>query len=352
MRAQTNDQLSEFEINMTKERIAQSKHADMVATNNLLTAAKLWKKIPDATDENVIAIEKYKCLLERFLAAKCGHFATLDSAVDAVNEDTILVYITELQLYGTFTFDDYMSFVDNIVMNVKAPIEYTPKQITLSGFPQRVVFMCNNDEDTVTKIKEYCRLHFNSDIYMHDNGTSIEVIVQNPIVDNLEEAKKAYAQFVAFVNGKRKGANVLLGMKPLTIETVKTHDFVTNTIGEHLEYESKILVQNQLNGVPLKVNVNICNNGNQTINSNNNSNNGIVLNNEGVIAHNAKEWMRKNPPKSSELKSDYYSKYCKENQHCVSEVKFSRLVTDVLPCITKKSNGKNMWVFPSAKYTK
>jgi hypothetical protein len=301
--------------------------------------ARLKLIIPKHSDETVLAMENHKNLLSQFLYTECHHAFSLQDAINNLSDNKILVYITEIFLYGVFTLPQYVTFIGRIQYEDDdcKKIPYTPKQITLSGFPQRIVFMCSGDNKVVDKIKRYCQIHFKSDVQINNNGDTTDIIIQSPIVRNLEESQKLFEQFCEYVNDRED-------LKQFNLNQVisKHNDttYIVNSLADHRDIMQVEELLEKLSCFPVTININI-NNGGTFINGNNN----VTQITKDKIKSVAKDWIRKNPPKNREKKSDYYDRYKNSIANCLSDRVFAMLVPGVCGCESLKSAGYHYWIY-------
>jgi hypothetical protein len=329
-------------LSVTDEKLLEFDKLARVPTvvrDNKRLFTQLWQTVPDPSYDAILAIEHHPVLLLRFLMSKCQHFSKLSDAIAVMNDEKILVHITELHLYGIFDLDSYINFVRNLYEQAEQPSSYTPKQVSLSGFPQRVVFMCNGGDQITAIILRYCELHFKSKAVVNTHGDKIDIVLQSPIVRNLDEAKKLYENFVEYVGTMEKTEK--FGMCQ-NIKRTQGAEFVISSMGDHSTVTNPLEMLRFLNSHPGPVTLNIINANNVMIGGTNNKM--TVL--KDKPSENAKHWIMNNVPKHKELKSDYYQRYISANKNGVTERNLSKIVSDNTKCTTLKSHGNTYWVRP------
>lgn len=312
--------------------------AKILETEKTLCAL-LYQLIGKPPLESILAIEHHPFLMNKFLRNNCDHFAELGKALDATSEDKILVYMTELYLYGVFHLHEYVSLINNLYENVDNPIaSYTPKQITLSGFPQRVVFMCNSDKAIKEQLVTYCELHFKSRVQVNTTGNTADIILQSRDVPNLDAAKKMYEKFVEYVN-EREGV-AYFGLRQ-NIESKNGYEFVTSSMGDRSSIDTPEKLLRFLNGHPGPITINFNGNVQNVFVGNDNSINFIKEKRKDT----AKKWICDHLPKNKEIKTNYYKRYLAANEHPVSESTFSKIVPEITNCVSYRSHGIGYWKY-------
>jgi hypothetical protein len=292
--------------------------------------------IPNPPPEAVMAIETHKTLLYQFLRNPCLHFASLKDAVKHVTNDTILVYITEIYLYGVFTLEQYVNYLNNVRNEDDDgnTLPYTPKQITLSGFPQRIVFMCAGEKRVVEKIKRYCELHFKSKVHIANSGDKTDVIIQSPIVKNLEESQKMFEEFCKYVIDREKDISKLELRQ--NIKKLDDFNYIISAIGDDTD-RAKIQEFAQQFAIPVNLYINI---GNGGIHVNNNINVNIKGDTRKIIA---KNWIEKNPPVNKEKKIEYYEKYKSSVKDHLADSIFGKIMKES-GYDTRKVGEMRVWI--------
>ena len=301
--------------------------------------ARLKMIVPKFPVETALAIGSHKSLLHQFLQNPCFHSASLSDAIGKVTKDKILVYITEIFLYGVFTLAEYVNFIGNIQTEDDDgnKVPYNPKQITLSGFPQRIVFMCSGDDKVVTKIKKYCEIHFKSKVQINNDGDKTDVVIQSPVVRNLEESQKMFEEFCKYVSDRED-------IKPLglcqDITNIDDVQYMINSIGEHRDITKIEELMERLSGFPMTVNININYGGNFIVGDNN-----VINIGKDKLKTDTKSWIKNNPPKNREKKTEYYERYKSSSVNVMSERIFAQLVPSIAGCESLKTGGYNYWVY-------
>lgn len=287
----------------------------------------------------LLLLETHKTLMSLFIRSAGMKTNSLERAISKMGGDSILVYITELTLYGVFTPTEYLNFIKNVSTSVYEnpdTVTYTPKQIILSGFPQKVIFVCNADENVIARIEKYCEQHFHSSIKTVKNGNKIDVIVQNPLVKNFEESQLALEKFMYYVSTQEKANYEELGLDIKKLMCTEGSRFISCALETLFDVNNVNDLINNLNGGHITININFGNNNN------------VIFGSGQITVKNSKDdtrkWILDHPPAMRELKKSYYSRYKVAIKNCVSDVIFGKLVSECGKYESYSSNGKNYWV--------
>lgn len=333
------DIINDIDIQFEIDTIAREEQLLNIRKKNHRLCARLRKKIPDFGAQTIYAMEKHKILLSKFLRADCFHATNVDNVVGNMGRDSILIYLTELGLYGIFTLENYLAFVKQIrgdeSDDESARIEYTPKQVIMSNLPQKIVFMCSGTEPVVDKIKKYSVEHFKSDIDVVKDGDRTEVIVRNLVMKDYTETREKFADFLKFVN-KYDSVDKLGIVAGNYYPLHGNFGYVISLMDGHREVETIDELVRKLNGGPITINfVHVHEGGVATFGANNIYN---CTNIEDI----AKKWIKANPPHHREKTTDYYNRYQNDNHDCIVANVFGPIVRN-LGYQIKKSNGARCW---------
>lgn len=312
-------------------------------------AARLRRVIRNPSIETMIALGEHSFLMEKFLLCHCRHFSDLGEAISVMSEDKILVHITELHLYGVFTVPEYVEFLNNLYGGCGLPVSYVSKQVSISGFPQKIVFMCANDEQIIGRVADYCELYFKSTVRVNSCGNETNVIIENILVKDLEQAKKWYAEFVDYVNSIEDVRQFGLRME---VKRSRNVEYIENLMGDHSKVYDVDGLLKYLNGHPgqIVININPINAG--VIGSIGNNNSNIIHSNKYAKEkkrNDVKNWIGNNPPKNKELKMDYYNRYLAAGGSNIGASQFAKLVIENTNYSSFKSNGNSYWIPASKK---
>jgi hypothetical protein len=246
------------------------------------------------------------------------------------------MYITEIQLYGVFKLSNYLDFIKLISYECDESIIYTPKQVPLSGLPQRIAFMCSGDERFVNKIKNCCEIHFKTTVQVSTDGNRTDIIVKEPILKNMDESCQAFKEFFNYVNTKE---NISIFQLAQDIKEVDNTKYMMTNVGNHANVSKIEDLVEKLGGLPVTINIYVTNGnvvfGNATINN-------AVIDDEKTSA---KNWIKNNPPKNREKRTEYYARYKVANNKFIAENSFAKVVPKICGCISLKSNGSTYWVY-------
>lgn len=315
-------------------------------TQNEARYTRLMTVVPDAPNKAILALgnENDRWILSKFIMNdNCRKHATLDNAIRDTKDGEMIINITELQLYGVFTVEGYLQFLRNLHSGdeLDNPIKYCPKQIVLTGWPQKIVFLCNSDEKMIEKVRCYVMKCFGSDIMVTRQGGETTVSVCKPQVNDNNAAVENFRKLVDMID-KNAGDDELTRLnlrmnhvRKISGETYQAHELsdgknavdVTTLLKElHSIRAVNFIVQiNDNHG-------NIAVGGNVNINVNGGSNDEM----------NAIEWIKINPPGENELSSVYYNRFTKAMGPIISITIFGRFVKNS-GYGKKKSGGYMKW---------
>jgi hypothetical protein len=294
--------------------------------------------VPDASMDTIIAVPKNKPLLSRFLDAKCKHHSSIERAIEHITHDDILMYVTELHLYGVFQLEHYLSFIKDVSeLYLDDRGTYTPKQVILSGFPQRIAFICAGDEKFIGRIKDYCELYFKTSVHINTEGNKTDMVVSDPLVRNLEESRVAFKEFFKFVNSREPVSPLQLAQD---VRETRTGQYIFSSVSDHVNVTEIEDLVKKLGSLPITFNINLSHCNNVTIS-------GVTINAAAATDDKSeiKEWIRKNPPLNREKKSDYYTRYKGANIEHLAENQFAKMVPMICGCESIKSHGVRYWIY-------
>lgn len=303
--------------------------------------AEVGERLPDAT---ILAFEdrNTRLILNRFLECRCRRFANLKTAIDNTREGEIIINVTDIEMYGVFTVENYYNFISNIHDNaIDDIITYNPQQIILTGWNQKIVFLCKSDEKIIERVRGYVKKCFGEDITVTRQGDETTISVNKPLMKDFEESSANFQKLVNMIAGT-------IGNNELTQLDLRQKQ-VVNAGG--IAYQSYALSNNypanvsellkELHSVRA-INFIVQINGNN--NNNNNFHIGLInnVNNVATIEARAGEWIRLNPPTPGETSTKYYERYVGAAGSDISIINFGRLVKNQ-GYKTKKSGGCMRW---------
>jgi hypothetical protein len=273
-----------------------------------------------------------------------------EKAMAAMGENKLLVYIPSVFLYVVFTVEEYHAFVGQVTSSIEYDAEgsvphFAPRQLLLSMFPQKVIFLCDDEESTVTKMLKYCKDYFKCNVSTTKQDNKVEFIIDK-IAANLDAVHPEFAKFASYVcNQDEKLANSFQSLKP---RTLGTHTYLDTQMVNQCDAKSIFDILSLINGGPLTVNFTINNhcgiiNGN--VNGNhNNIGSAIALGGVDDNEQFTRAWIASNPPQNRESRKVYYNRYTKIVQNPVTNSMFSRLVSENPKYGTVSVHGKRHWI--------
>lgn len=331
--------LSLAEQHRTDAQKCEQAHKAVEANTPLYIA--LRKAVGEPPVESVLALKSHRMLMYRFLSNNCQHFSSLSKAISAATDDKMLVYIAELHLYGVFTPVNYFDFTSQL----EEGTSFTPKQISLSAFRQRVVFVCEGDDKMVTRMVKYCERHFASYVRVVADDGKNDIIMQSPIVENLIESKRLFAEFVEDL--KLKAGPQKFNIKQ-AIESEGGVEFVTSRIQCDKPLNNPADIMQYLTGLPQVVTVNFNNYGGSMFIGGSGNTNYVKASMPKDQLSDAVNWIKSNPPMHREIKSAYYERYIAGTSatNHISDRSLNKLIVETLGRKTLKSCGKTYWMIP------
>lgn len=146
--------------------------ADVFNTNRM--NSDMFQKLVDMFGKNnltydvICNVSKNIKLFKLFQHIPSEKFIKVEDALSAANNahEKVLIHFTELNLYGLFEHTQYQSLVSQMQERYENDnnISFRPRQIILSGLPQKLVFICLGDETIVEKIRGYVAKKYKCDI--------------------------------------------------------------------------------------------------------------------------------------------------------------------------------------------
>ena len=293
-----------------------------------------------------IRVSKNIKLFRLYQTSACEKFIDIKLALKKMTEEQskqkILIHFTELDLYGVFTPEQYYALTTDLAEKVfeGENITFQPKQIVLSGLPQKLIFICLGDENIVEKIRGYVKRKYNCDISYIKTNNRIEITVQGVGGNTYEEAQKSYHDLFDFINTKQSDPAVAGDLLPMPVVKSSKREYVvadiSHDVSKHLDMKELISVLKTIHGENVVINL-IIGNGN-IINNNNNKNT------SSSIKDIAKRWIENNPPKHHEPKSEYYLRYKKDNPAALADNSFGKYVLANPKYSSGKTGNVRYWI--------
>lgn len=292
----------------------------------------LHKQVRKIPDEAVFAMgdKNNKRILMKYVRAEnFKKYSDIESALKSVGEGEIIINFTELQLFGVFSIEAYYQFIQNLQGDVgdetRTTVDYYPRQIILSGWPQKVVFLCNGDDDIIARVRGYVHDYFHEDITVARKGNETTIAVQKPLMKNSESAKEAFQEFMKYIS-KTAGDACLrnLGLRMDREEIVNNISYQSCLMPDAKNIGCMTDLLRELHSIRA-INFIVQINGNH---HNINLGAGNIINNNNNIDpyEIVKNWIRVNPPNNRERKTDYYQRYVDAKLGDVADSVFGKLV--------------------------
>lgn len=284
------------------------------------------------TYEIMINISQNITLFRLFQNADCEKFINIDSALQALNRDNAsrtktLIHFTELNLYGMFSPEQYAIFAGDLLEKVYdgANISFRPKQIVLTGLPQKLIFICLGDERVVEKIRGYVSKKYKCGITHTKTDDRIEITVQGMGGNTYEEAQSTYHDLIDFIGTKNADHSTAGKMLPIPVVNSRERYIVadiSHDINRPHDLKNVIESLKTIHGESIVVNFVI-------INGNNNGQ--IIvggMNKDKVRPQKSVKWVRENPPGDKEITTEYYARYTANCDEHISSSQLGKIVRD------------------------
>lgn len=296
------------------------------------------------TIEVISKVSKNIRLFQLFEKISGEKFISIEDALNAAAADTsrekILIYFRELDLYGLFTTKEYLDLVSNMQTRYENDpnISFRPQQIILSGLPQKLVFICYGDEKIIEKIRGYVAKKYNCEISSVRTDLMTEITVQKKGGNTYDEMQQSFHDLLQYVSDNDIDTKKMI--HPLQVEKSRDYTYICAELpcdlSKHNTIEDIIASLKTLHGGNIVLNFTIVN-GNMIVN---NDNRVTVKEKEKNVT---KEWIKNNPPKNRERKTEYYSKYKIAIKNHVAETVFGRMMKE-LGYETRKTSEGREWI--------
>lgn len=282
----------------------------------------------------VINVSKNIRLFRLYQTSTCEKFMDIRVALKKMTEEQskqkILIHFTELDLYGVFTPEQYYALTTNLAEKVfeGENITFQPKQIVLSGLPQKLIFICLGDENIVEKIRGYVKRKYNCDISHVKTNNRVEITVQGVGGNTYEEAQKSYHDLFDFISTKQSDPVVARDLLPMPVVKSSKREYVvadiSHDVSKHLDMKELISALKTIHGENVVINLTI-------VNGNVNGNVAGVINNntygENTSMTKTLKWVTNNLPNEKEVTTVYYNRYVTNyDGEKVSDSQFGKIV--------------------------
>lgn len=254
-------------------------------------------------------------LFRLFQTSDCEKFMRIEDALNALGngpQQKVLIHFTELNLYGMFTPDQYTAITNTLADKIcdGANIQFHPKQIVLTGLPQKLVFICLGDENVVEKIRGYVEKKYKCGIAHVRTENRIEITVQGAGGNTYEETQKTYHDLFDFISARGDNATAA-NILPMPVIKGPNHNYVAADLSYDVSKPQDITdiinALKTLHGGNIVINMMIVN-GN--VGGNAQAGNVANYNAAGVDPYNGTiTWIRNNLPRDKEVTTEYYARY-------------------------------------------
>lgn len=256
-------------------------------------------------------------LFRLFQTSECEKFTNIDGALTALRRDEdaaqkVLIHFAELNLYGMFTPEQYTTLTNNLADKVidGVNISFRPKQIILTGLPQKLVFICLGDENIVEKIRKYVDQKYKCGITSVKTDIRTEITVQRVGGSNYEEAQSCYQDLFDFISEKNRDHEVANTILPMPIIKRNNHSYMladmSYDVSKPQDIKDIISALKTIHSGNIIINMGVIVEGNIS-----GGNVGCTQNitDDSKPTIKTLKWIRENLPHEKEITTDYYNRY-------------------------------------------
>ncbi len=307
------------------------------------TCKELINKVGENCVNTILAIETKRELVWRLVQHRGCVTPSLETAIAATTSEHILIYVPSIYLYGVFTADEYYEFINQMKNNENAgqpeTTNFAPQQYLLSLFPQKVIFLCDNDNQIVSKVTDYCKKYFKADVTTVRQGEKVEFIVDKAAT-NLLAAQPEVRNFMEYVC--RHDQQIADCLYTPQVRRCAGSEYIKTELPGHLDVATVLELMKRLNGGPLTLNL--------TLHVYGDHNNVAVMGNANMNGtvddplRLTRQWVTANPPRNRESKKDYYDRYSRSVEKPLVKSHFTRIVGENPNLDTLVVQGKRLWI--------
>lgn len=233
-------------------------------------------------------------------------------------QNSVLIHFAELGLYGMFTNEQYLKFIDNLKEVIELDgIAVNLYQIVFVGEKQKLVFMCAN-AGCFERLQKYARDCFQANVSTSANEITVAVNANNEAdVGDKYNTLHAYIQKYGDAEcGSAMGYIPIYGMNRYRHRKYSCNDTLTARTMEEL------ITMLKTSSAPITITIN-GNINNGTVNGNMNN----KIKTEGGAKKLAEDWIDNNLPVVDERTSHYYTRYTTSVENAIANNQFNGLVT-------------------------
>lgn len=284
---------------------------------------QLYLEIVDMFGTNVpphifVNIANHTRLFGVFKRHTSSKFITALDALDQMTragDDHVLIFLSELQLYGLYTVDEYVKFMYQLSEKIADELQSTPCQVVLADRKQKLVFICNADDKTIlTKISKYVQDYLGSNIKTCEGSQKIEITV-NKISDISRD--DMFDGLFTYISQRDKSIADLLSLPKVIRE--REYKYTIPRIDISIKTTEELLSVLKT-GHTININAPIIINNGGTMNNN-------IIGATVSLGHDAaRDWIKNNPP-FHEKTGDYYAKYKTKIKNPLRIQEFAKVVT-------------------------
>ncbi len=299
---------------------------------------EIYNKARILTDSNTMLASIYDnmSLFRSYSRAECHRYVDLAEALFNLKPDSVLIYFTEIKLYGLFTPKNYNDFCRNLADKIdNDELTVNVYQLVLSEEKQKLVFICT-DKEYYTKIQNYSSKCFGvTPTQTTQDGDQITV---NTICSGDVEIISAYNKLYNYI--RSQGDNQCCDtMKQVQLLQKFQHNYREYACNDSVIAKNMEELMSVLKNIPIGThieNLNIAIAGGHIINGDHNN----ISPAEKKIS--ARKWIENNPPNDKEITTDYFQRFISENENNKIVINhFSGIVTSA--GFVKKNSGRSRY---------
>lgn len=251
-------------------------------------------------------------LFRVYYGSECTRYKSADDALYDLQQDSILMYFADIDLYGMFTPDNYTSFCSSI-REKKADYDFEVDiyQLVLAEHKQKLVFLCT-DEKYYDKMKTYAEACFGTTTHRLQK----EITVNIPCNGN-EDIISAYDKLYNYIcdHGDQQCGEAMKQFQP---RKTRYYSYRKYKCSDTLDVRTVEALVELLRSMTINAPI--------IIGNNNTMKNISVINTPTDKKQPTIEWIKDNPPHDKEITTDYYTRYTSDVDYPIANNQFGKLV--------------------------
>lgn len=274
---------------------------ELAQINELATALDFFRENPsrwktvmetfgDLSTSQLINISKNKNLYRKFMFHIDDRykFSTLSAALECAkaNENMILIYMTDLALYGVTSPEKYLDFASDFRDSIDGDEKFNPRQLILSDRKQKIVFIYTGSEQSQIELTTYVKEFLKSNIIIDEFANKTEITLSDITASNYLDAKGIFEKLNLFIY--KKNRDMAYNMQIVKPETDCCTHYTEASISATINagsIEELVKILKTVHSI-----------NNLTIFTGNTINGNINIGLTDEQANKATDWIRANPP--------------------------------------------------------